>query len=78
MNIKEKAKAFYEEHEEDIPAYFAILVTSVTATVFGYKLGTYHQYKTFSKGLKQMFIVCPELQGQMTDAIIKTRQFYGA
>ncbi len=77
MNIKEKAKEFYKKHEDDIPAYCGILAASVTGTVLGYKLGAWHEFKLISTGMNRMFTVCPELRSQMTDAFIKTKQFYG-
>ena len=73
MNIKEKAKEFYKEHEDDIALFCSVFV----ATIVGYKIGEWDTGKRIARGLARTCDMSPGLKEQLIDATIKAKQFYG-
>ena len=73
MNVKQKAKEFYEKHE----ALIITLGVVVGSGTIGYSIGEHTTYKKLKDGIEVVFGVVPELRGQMLDAIYKTKRVYG-
>ena len=74
MNLKEKAKKFWNEHKYDIAEVVTIGSLFGLTMFIGWNLGAKAEFEAIAKGMKKMFEFNPEAQKIMFETAAKMDQ----
>lgn len=74
MNLKEKAKEFWNEHKYIIGTYGCVGLAVSLSLILGWKLGAIAEFESIAKGMEKMFEFNPEVKKIMFETAAKMDQ----